>query len=181
VFLQRLSRRTRPQVLELGPGAGVAAAEIRGRLPECRLETVSLTPINPFLWLRSRDTSDPPGFSINRRQDPYIDLQHVGHIDQALPTIKQQFDFIYDCFGPFFWELIIASRNNCFQKAENLLQAVLDILTPGGILFVAASEGQLWTESILKQYSRPKDKLILLPPRYHTTQIRICILEKGRL
>ena len=167
VFLQRLSRRTRPHVLELGPGAGVAAAEIKSRLPECRLETVSLTPINPFLWLRSRRSSDPPELSIIRRQEPYIDLQYVGHIDQALPAIRQRFDFIYDCFGPFFWELTRAVRENCFPKAEQLLRGVLGLLNTGGILFVAASDGQLWMESILKKIVRPSDKIILFPPRYH--------------
>lgn len=179
VLLQGLSRRKRPRVLELGPGAGVAAAEIRDRLPECRLETVSLTPIDPFLWLRSRKPNDPRGLSIDRRPDPYIDLQYVGHIDQALPTKKNQFDMIYDCFGAFFWEIASAVRNNCFQKAEYLSQAILHLLRPGGIFFVAASDGQLWTESLMKHNSGRNDKLILLPPRYYATQIRICIFEKG--
>ncbi|MBY5890763.1 class I SAM-dependent methyltransferase [Rhizobium leguminosarum] len=177
-FLQGLSGRECPRVLELGPGAGVSAAEIKGRLPGCRLETVSLSPINPFLWPTRRHAIPASGFSMVPRQDPYIDLQYVGDVDHALAAMKQQFDFIYDSFGALFWQLTHAARERCFLKARRLLQRVVDLVRPGGTLFVAASDGQLWLEHLLNCHAAPEDRITLFPPMFKSTQMRSCAFEK---
>lgn len=171
-YLQNLApRRSQPRVLELGPGAGVAAAEIRHDLPHCRLETISLTPIDPYLWLRPEPGG--PG------RTPFIDRQFVGDIDPALAALTGSFDFIYDCFGPVFWHLTEAVRQDSRAPAEGLLQAILNRLAPGGVLFVAASEGTHLLEQLLDRLADATDGVVLFPPRFASTNIRICILEKS--
>ena len=171
-YLQNLApRQSQPRVLELGPGAGVAAAEIRQHLPHCRLETISLTPIDPYLWLRP----EPGGHS----RTPFIDRQFVGDIDPALAALTGSFDFIYDCFGPVFWQLTEVVRRNSRAAAEGLLQAILNRLAPAGVLFVAASEGAHLLEQLLDRLADATDGVVLFPPRFASTNIRICVLEKS--
>lgn len=152
-------------------GAGVAAAEIRQHLPHCRLETISLTPIDPYLWLR------PELGGLSRT--PFIDRQFVGDIDPALAALTGTFDFIYDCFGPVFWHLTEAVRQDSRATAEGLLQAILNRLAPGGVLFVAASEGVHMLEKLLDRLSGASDGVVLFPPRFASTSMRICVLEKS--
>src|SRR5436305_10719497 len=52
--------RSEPRVrfLELGPGAGAACAAVNRLLPDAEIDTVSLTPLNPYLRFRWDDMYD---------------------------------------------------------------------------------------------------------------------------
>lgn len=161
----------RPRILELGPGAGAGAAQIRRLQPCCTLETVSLTPIDPFHPMNSGE--DAPS------ETPFIDRQHVGEVNSVLPEIESRFNVIYDNFGPIFWQLIEATRTGDLEKAERFIQSVLGLLTRDGVLCVGASEGCLWLEGMLEREAETAGRLVRFPPLFKTTEIRPCIFTKG--
>lgn len=161
----------RPRILELGPGAGAGAAQIRRLQPRCTLETVSLTPIDPFHPMNS-DGAAPS-------ETPSIDRQHVGEVNTVLPGIESRFDVIYDNFGPVFWQLIEATRAGDREEAERFIQSVLGLLARDGVLCVGASEGCLWLEGILEREAQKGGRLTCLPPLFKATEIRPCIFSRA--
>jgi hypothetical protein len=112
------------------------------------------------------------------RRTPFIDRQHFGEAEASLAAMRGPLDFVYDCFGPIFWLLTESRRRTDMAAAERLVAAILGLLGPGGTLFVAASDGALWLERLLERLSGPKDGLVLYPPRFRDTEIRICVLER---
>ncbi|MEP9386483.1 hypothetical protein [Mesorhizobium sp. KR9-304] len=170
-MLYRLRGRSSLRVLELGPGAGVAAAEIRRIVPQCTLTTIGLTPIDPF--------QGQGGESESVVRQPMIDLQLIGDLPQMLPVSGGKFDFIYDNYGPIFWILVESSRRGCAARAGSLISDILEVLRGDGVLFIGASDGALLTERMLARHAGPDAMNVFSGPIYARTEIRTCIFARG--
>jgi SAM-dependent methyltransferase len=170
-MLYRLRGRSSLRVLELGPGAGVAAAEIRRIVPQCTLTTIGLTPIDPFQGQGCGNESVV--------RQPMIDLQLIGDLPRMLPVAGGKFDFIYDNYGPIFWILLEMSRCGFAAHADSLISDVLEVLYDDGILFIGASDGALLTERMLARHAGPDAVNVFSEPIYSRTEIRTCVLARG--
>lgn len=97
------------KMIELGPGAGFAAAEARQLVgKDMEIVTVSGQPINPYLLpvrekggplkiLNLRSGNRPHEEAVMQECEPFIDLQQVGAFEDM--EMKEG-DFVYDYHGP---------------------------------------------------------------------------------
>lgn len=123
--LEAICNNRDPKILELGLGAGVAAAEMfyiaqqYGRKPT--IHTLSMTPINPKLMFRRdllrvgrenyesslsarlRTVSGLRSGIFRLLNEPFIQKQFIGFIsssDTIDALLEGDYDLIYDCHGP---------------------------------------------------------------------------------
>lgn len=132
--------------LELGPGAGVAVARVRGILPEANINSVSHTPINPFLTFRQEWFEDLNSNVANRHHDcsdvfcetakPIIDKQYVGDICGYLETASAKFDFIYDSYGPLSAYIMRLYDGADEQISVAMFHAVAARLNEDGVIYM---------------------------------------------
>ena len=99
-----------------------------------------------------------------------VDSDSLRPDQQARQTTDGKFDVIVVCFGPVFWILTQAVRDERRDRPDPRVQAILARLSPGGTLFFAAPEGILVLNRGLERCSAPGVRLAPFPPHFDAMQ-----------
>lgn len=137
------------RLLELGPGAGVACSTLARLRPRARLETASLTPIDPYQRFRRDDVypllhrrslrpdaagSGEPLFAPCRR--PIVRLQRIGPFSPASMAAAEPYHVIYENHGPLFYGFVSGDGG----AALAALELALTLLRADGAMLVMAAD-----------------------------------------
>jgi hypothetical protein len=166
------SYRTEPDVrfLELGPGAGVACATVNRLLPHAKIDTVSLTPINPylrFLWDNMYDhitdrfvrEKDPlPFYSSCCR--PFVRNQYIGKFPGELHLQKDNYHFIYEDHGAIFYNFQPNGNDESRELARASVSSALSLLRQDGTMLIMASDGAHGVEDALESITTGADVIV---------------------
>jgi hypothetical protein len=131
-----------PKILDLGAGSGVVASKLARILPHASLETVGLTPINPFLRFRrsveplqtgSPDNAELLDMLYEKSPTPFIHKQYLGLFPEETALPNGNFHYIHELFGPIFHY----QPSSAVPTPENLSAAVVNALHFQGTLYIA--------------------------------------------
>ena len=151
------------RILELGPGVGVALATISRLRPGARIDTLALTPIDPWQRLRFDgifaylEAGTPHAVLFEDMNLPFVRHQWIGTLDTTLDLIDGPYDLIFDCLGPVFYNFNEKSPTYDRVPPPRLVEGLVRLLARGGQLIVEAPDrhGQLATA--LRQVGGPTD------------------------
>ncbi|MEK7523534.1 MAG: hypothetical protein AAB588_00730 [Patescibacteria group bacterium] len=140
------------RIIEIGPGAGIATAQMSRVVPNALIDTAGLTPINPYLrWhaqMNSRqkqreyfhygqkpddllDIQRQNGdliFEAMGEDNPFINRQYIGRFAQTAFPPPGSYDFVYEQCGPI-WH----------NRDPVVLRAAYELLNPQGIMMLGPS------------------------------------------
>lgn len=172
--------------LELGPGAGVACATMSRLLPDAKLDTVSLTPLNPYLRFRRDDVyrhvteplSPEEGLSgvYEPCTRPFVHRQYIGKFPGEVGLPAGSYHVIYEDYGPLFHGFL-PGRNDSPALALAALASALSLLQPDGTMVIMASDGWYRMEEALESIATDTDTVILCN-RSAGCQIFPCIVAR---
>jgi hypothetical protein len=182
--------RTEPDVrfLELGPGAGVACATVNRLLPHAKIDTISLTPINPylrFLWdnmydhitVPFRRENGPLGFYSSCSR-PFVRNQYIGRFPGELRLQNDTYHFIYEDHGPIFYNFHPNGNDGSMELAPTSVSSALSLLRQDGTMLIMATDGAHRVEDELESMTIGADVIVTCKrtTAYHSFP---CIVAKS--
>lgn len=158
------------QFLELGPGAGVACATVKRLLPGAIINTVSLTPINPYLKFRWDDVYDHlaelhshnkcASGLFNACSHPFIHNQYIGKFPIKILLPKQDYHFIYENHGAIFHNFQRNGNDERMELARASIASALSLLRRDGMMLIMASDGSYGIEEALELLAMDTDVIV---------------------
>ena len=160
--------------LELGAGAGVACATVNRLLPAARIDTVSLTPLNPYLRFRWDDMqgriADPflHESCLSRFYSscslPFVHNQYIGKFPSEIDLPKANYHFIYENHGAIFYNFLPHGNDAAMQLARRSIAAALSLLRRDGTMLIMASDGSHRMEDALESIADAADVIVTCRP-----------------
>jgi hypothetical protein len=156
--------------LELGPGAGVACATVNRLLPHAKIDTISLTPINPylrFLWDNMYDhiadrfvrENCPSRFYASCCR-PFVHNQYIGKFPGETRLQKDNYHFIYEDHGALFYNFHPNGNDESMELARASVSSALSLLRQDGTMLIMASDGAHRTEDALESITTDADVIV---------------------
>jgi hypothetical protein len=173
--------------LELGPGAGVACATVNRLYPHARIDTVSLTPLNPYLRFRSDDLHFHITEPISHEKcslhfydscsPPFVRNQYIGKFPREISLRKDNYHFIYENHGAVFYSLHPHEIGEPLELARSSISAALSLLRRDGTMLIMASDGAYLMEDVLESVTTDTDVIVICKRTtvYHSLP---CIVAK---
>jgi hypothetical protein len=173
--------------LELGPGAGVACATVNRRYPYAEIDTVSLTPLNPYLRFRCDDLhfhiTDPVSHEKNSLlfydscSPPFVRNQTIGKFPREVSLQKDSYHFIYENHGAIFYSLHPHETGEPLELARSSIASALSLLRGDGTMLIMASDGAYLMEDVLESVTADTDVIVICKRTtlYHSLP---CIVAK---
>ena len=164
--------RTEPNVrfLELGPGAGVACTTINRLLPHAKIDTVSLTPINPYLRFLWDNMYDHIADRFVREKDPlrlyssccrpFVSNQYIGRFPGQVHLQKENYHFIYEDHGALFYNFHPNGNDESMELARASVASALSLLRQDGTMLIMASDGAHRMEDALESFTTGADVIV---------------------
>jgi hypothetical protein len=164
--------RTGPDVrfLELGPGAGVACATVNRLLPHAKIDTVSLTPINPFLRFLWDNMYDHIADRFARENyplrfyssccRPFVRNQYIGTFPEEIHLQKDNYHFIYEDHGAIFYNFHPNGNAESMELARASISSALSLLRQDGTMLIMASDGGHGIEDALESITTGADVIV---------------------
>jgi hypothetical protein len=156
--------------LELGPGAGVACATANRLLPDATIDTVSLTPLNPYLRFRWDDIYDRIAEPFSQENcssrfyspcsPPFVRNQYIGRFPQEVSLRKNNYHFIYENHGAIFYNLHPNGNGEPMELARASISSALSLLRRDGTMLIMASDGAYRTEDMLESITADTDVIV---------------------
>jgi len=156
--------------LELGPGAGVACATVNRLLPDARIDTVSLTPLNPYLRFRWDDMyghiADPflHEKCLMRLYDsspfPFVHNQYIGTFPREIGLKMENYHFIYENNGAIFHNFHSNGSDEPMELARASIYSALSLLRRDGTMLIMASDGSHRMEDALESIATDTDVIV---------------------
>jgi hypothetical protein len=172
--------------LELGPGAGVACATVNRLLPDAKIDTVSLTPLNPYLRFRWDDLWGHIGEQFLHEKCsmrfysscsiPFVRNQYIGRFPREISLKKEKYTFIYDNYGAIFYNFHSNEREP-MELARASIASSLLALQRNGTMLIMASDGSYRMEDALESIATDMD-VIITCKRTTACHIFPCIVAK---
>jgi hypothetical protein len=173
--------------LELGPGAGVACAAVNRLLPRAAIDTVSLTPLNPYLRFRRDDLYECIGESRSQQEDlsyffdacspPFVRYQYIGQFPSDVSLPKESYHFIYENYGAIFYNFHPNENNKPMEFARASISSALSLLRRDGTILIMASDGSYRIEDALESTTIDAD-VIVTCKKTTSCHIYPCIVAK---
>jgi len=158
------------RLLELGPGAGVACATMNRLLPGAKIDTVSLTPLNPYLIFCRDSVHDrikQPSLHEKglldlyaARASPFLHNQYIGRFPTEVRLPKAGYHFIYDNYGAIFHNFH-GNTNAPIELAQASIAAALSLLRGDGTMLIMASDGFYRLEELLQSAGTDTDVIVI--------------------
>ncbi|MCC8939095.1 hypothetical protein H8A99_22110 [Bradyrhizobium sp. Arg68] len=158
------------RILELGPGAGVACATASRLLPRAIIDTVSLTPLNPYLRFRRDDVYDHITEQIADEQclsrlygscrSPFVRDQYIGRFPREISLREQTYHFIYENHGAIFHNLLANEDGDPTEVARTSISSALSLLRRDGTMVIMASDGAHRIEDAIESCSAGTDIIV---------------------
>jgi hypothetical protein len=124
--------------LELGPGAGVACAAVNRLLPRAAIDTVSLTPLNPYLRFRrddlyeciaeSRSQQEGLSYFFDACSPPFVRCQYIGQFPSDVSLPRECYHFIYENYGAIFYNFHPNKNDKPMEFARASISSALSLL-----------------------------------------------------
>jgi hypothetical protein len=156
--------------LELGPGAGVACATVNRLYPHAKIDTVSLTPLNPYLRFRCDDLHFHITEPISHEKcslhlydscsPPFVRNQYIGKFPRAISLRKDNYHFIYENHGAIFYSLHPHEIGEPLELARSSISAALSLLRRDGTMLIMASDGAYLMEDVLESVTADTDVIV---------------------
>jgi hypothetical protein len=156
--------------LELGPGAGVACAAVSCLLPDATIDTVSLTPLNPYLRFRRNDFYECTVESCLQERDllyffdvcsaPFVRNQYIGHFPSDISLPKESYHFIYENYGAIFYNFHPKENVEQTELSRASISSALSLLRRNGTMLIMASDGSYKMEEALKSITIDTDVIV---------------------
>lgn len=156
--------------LELGPGAGVACATVDRLLPSAKIDTISLTPLNPYLRFRWDDVYDHMtepnsrekcflGFYSSCRP-PFVRNQYIGQFSREISLPKESYHFIYENHGAIFYNFHPDRNSDLMELSGVSISVALSLLRRDGTMLIMASDGRHRMEDALESITTNTDVIV---------------------
>ncbi len=160
------------RVLELGPGAGAACAAVNRLLPDASIDTVSLTPFNPYLRFRWDDMyGHIAAASLHENHlscfyelcsRPFVRNQYIGRFPSEISPRQGDYHFIYENHGAIFYNFDPDERDGVITELERAaLSSALSLLRPDGTMVIMASDGSYRIENVLESMTCNTDVIVI--------------------
>jgi hypothetical protein len=156
--------------LELGPGAGVACATVNRLLPHAKIDTISLTPINPYLRFLWDNMYDHMAGPFVREKcplrfyapccRPFVHNQYIGKFPGELRLQKDNYHFIYEDHGALFYNFHPNGNDESIEPARALVSSALSLLQQDGMMLIMASDGAHRMEDALESITTDADVIV---------------------
>jgi hypothetical protein len=156
--------------LELGPGAGVACATVNRLLPDAKIDTVSLTPLNPYLRFRWDDMHERIAEPSSREKCllrfyrscslPFVHNQYIGRFPSEIELPKENYHFIYENYGAIFYNFLPNGNGAPVELAPTSISAALSLLRRDGTMLIMASDGSYRMEDALESMTSDTDVIV---------------------
>jgi hypothetical protein len=173
--------------LELGPGAGVACATVNRLLPDARIDTVSLTPLNPYLRFRFDDIHDHITEPISHEKCvgfysarclPFVRNQYIGNFPGEISLRKGDYHFVYENHGAIFYNLHPNGNGDSMELARASIASALSLLRRDGTMLIMASDGWHRMENVLESITTDTDAIVVTCKRTAGHHGFPCIVAK---
>jgi len=175
------------RILELGPGAGVACATVSRLLPDAKIDTISLTPLNPYLRFRWDDMYDRIAEPFLHEQRllrfysscslPFVRNQYIGKFPEEISLRKNNYHFIYENYGAIFYNFHPSGNDEPTGLAQASISSALSLLRRDGTMLIMASDGSYRMEDALESITADTD-VIVTCKRTTACHIFPCIVAK---
>jgi hypothetical protein len=164
--------RNEPDVrfLELGPGAGVACAAVNRLLPGATIDTVSLTPLNPYLRFRRDDLyacivepwlrENGPSHFFDACSLPFVRNQYIGKFPSEIGLPKESYHFIYESYGAIFYSFHPSDDDEPTELSRASISSALSLLRRDGTMLIMASDGSYRMEDTLESITVDTDVVV---------------------
>ena len=138
--------RDHPEVrfLEIGPGAGVACATVNRLLPGAEIDTISLTPLNPYLRFHWDDLYDHLPEPVSREAcalrfysaccPPFVRNQYIGKFPREVRAPEASHHFIYEDHGALFYNFQPDGSGEAPELAPMSIASALSLLRRNGTM-----------------------------------------------
>jgi hypothetical protein len=156
--------------LELGPGAGVACAAVNRLLPRAAIDTVSLTPLNPYLRFRrddlyeciaeSRAQQEGLSYFFDACSLPFVRYQYIGQFPSDVSLPKESYHFIYENYGAIFYNFHSNENDKPMEFARTSISSALSLLRRDGTMLIMASDGSYRIEDALESATIDTDVIV---------------------
>lgn len=156
--------------LELGPGAGVACATVDRLLHRARIDTISLTPLNPYLRFRWDDVYDHLAEPNSREKcflrfysscrTPFVQKQYIGQFPREVSLPKESDHFIYENHGAIFYNFHPHRNSDMTELSAVSIFAALSLLRRDGTMLIMASDGRHRLEDVLESIKADTDVIV---------------------
>jgi hypothetical protein len=174
--------------LELGPGAGVACSTVKRLLPDAEIDTVSLTPLNPYLKFLRDDIYVHITEPISREKclgfygsccAPFVRNQYIGKFPQEISPPKEDYHLIYENYGAIFCNFIPDENGDPMELGRTSIASALSLLRDDGTMLVMASDGSHRMEDALESITTGTDVIVTCKriAAYHSFP---CIVARNR-
>ncbi|MCP1758641.1 MULTISPECIES: hypothetical protein [Bradyrhizobium] len=164
--------RSSPDIrfLELGPGAGVACAAVDRLLPGTKIDTISLTPLNPYLRFRWDDMYEHMTEPNSREKrflrlysscrSPFVRNQYIGQFSREISLPKESYHFIYENHGAIFYNFHPDRSSDLMQLSGASISVALSLLRRDGTMLIMASDGRHRMEDALESIATDTDVIV---------------------
>jgi hypothetical protein len=156
--------------LELGPGAGVACATVNRLLPDAKIDTISLTPLNPYLRFRWDDMHDRIAEPFSQEKCllrfysscslPFVHNQYIGKFPSEIDLPKENYHFIYENYGAIFYNFLPNGNGAPMELAPTSISSALSLLRRDGTMLIMASDGSYRMEDALESITGDTDVIV---------------------
>jgi hypothetical protein len=174
--------------LELGPGAGAACAAVSRLRPDAQIDTVSLTPLNPYLRLRWDDMylhiAEPSlqVESLPRFYEPccrpFVRHQYIGRFPDEICLRPNEYHFIYEDHGAILYNFDPFRRDEAAELGRASISSALSALRPDGTMLIMASDGSYGMEDAFESMTSDTD-VVVTCERTRTYHSFPCIVARG--
>jgi hypothetical protein len=159
------------RLLELGPGAGVACATMNRLLPRAKIDTVSLTPLNPYVRFNSDcvyDRIEEPFLDERLSLSfyaasglPFVHNQYIGKFPDEIGLPNQNYHFIYENYGPLYYNFQPNENDEPMALARTAMAAARSLLRADGTMLIMASDGWYRMEDLLESAALDTDMIVI--------------------
>jgi hypothetical protein len=151
-------------------GPGVACAAVNRLLPRTTIDTVSLTPLNPYLRFRWDDL--PEGTAESCLQEgsladffdtcslPFVRNQYIGRFPSEISLPKQSYHFIYEHYGAIFYNFHPNESGEPMEFSRASISSALSLLRRDGTMLIMASDGSYRMEDALESVTGDTDVVV---------------------
>jgi hypothetical protein len=140
-------------------------------LPDAKIDTISLTPLNPYLRFRWDDIYDHitepishekclSGF-YNSCSAPFVRNQYIGTFPREISLRKNNYHFIYENYGAIFHNLHPNENGEPTELARASISPALSLLRRDGTMLIMASDGSCRMEDVLESITTNSDVIVV--------------------
>jgi hypothetical protein len=139
-------------------------------LPGAKIDSVSLTPLNPYLIFCRDSVHDRIKqpflheknllalFAV--RASPFLHNQYIGRFPTEVRLPKAAYHFIYDNYGAIFHNFH-ENTNAPIELAQASIAAALSLLRGDGTMLIMASDGFYRLEELLQSAGTDTDVIVI--------------------